>query len=132
MSGSLSVISHRTAVLSRLDSCINSAMREMEKEAVDWVQEQMLFGYHDPHGKDGHTEIYQSGYMSEKSIKAKAQRDSQNTYTLSVGTDAPYGPYVHYGTIKLKGRPFLDDGLAKNVDKQKQIYLKHLKSMNNI
>ena len=125
------LISHRTTVMNRLGECINSAMNEMKTEAVGWVQEQMLYGYSDPHGKDGHTEIYQSGYMSEQSIKAEAKRDSQNTYTVSVGSDAPYAGYVHNGTRKLKGRPFLDDALAKNTDKQQAIYLKHLAAMNN-
>lgn len=124
-------ISHKTAVLNRLDSCIYFAMAEMKEESIEWVQEQMLYGYHDPHGPDGHTEIYDTGYMAEKSLKSEVKRDSQNAYTISVGSDAPYAVFVHNGTHKLKGRPFLVDALEKNNDKAKAIYEKHLKKMSN-
>ena len=52
----------------------------MKDESIEWVQEQMLYGYHDPHGPDGHTEIYDTGYMAEKSLKSEVKRDSQNAY----------------------------------------------------
>ena len=123
------IISHVTQVMDRLDKCIYSAMEEMKDESILWVQWQMLSGYDTPHGEDMHTEIYMSGYMSEESLHAEAKKDSQNTYTLSVGSDAPYAPYVHNGTCKLEGRPFISDALYNNQDKQEKIYLKHLKAM---
>lgn len=125
----VTIVSHRTVVNNKLNNCILDAMKEMEKESIEWVQEQMLYGYHDPHGKDGHTEIYDTGFMAEQSLRSEAKRDSQNAYTLSVGSTASYAKYVHNGTHKLKARPFLTDALEKNKGKQKEIYEKHLKKM---
>lgn len=129
MGMNVKLVSHRTAVMSRLETCIYSAMEEMEKESIEWVQDQILYGYHEPHGKDGHTEIYDTGYLAEQSLQSEAKRDSQNTYTVSVGSTAPYAVYVHNGTHKLKGRPFLTDALEKNQDKMTAIYVKHLSKM---
>lgn len=137
MGMNITLISHKVNVLKRLEDCIYDAMDEMVGDGVDdspiieWVQNQMLYGYHDPHGKDGHTEIYDTGFMSEKSLRASAKRDSQNTYTISAGSTAPYAGYVHNGTHKLKARPFLVDALEKNNDKAKAIYEKHLKHMSD-
>ena len=131
MSMQIKIISHQVNVMKRLESCIYDAMDEMKTESIGWVQEQMLYGYSDPHGKDGHTEIYDTGYMAEQSLHADAKRDSQNTFTVSVGSDAPYAGYVHNGTHKLKGRPFLTDALEKNRGKSEQIYQKHLQRMNS-
>ena len=79
---------------------------------VDAIQEKMLYGYHTPHGEDGHTEILQTGALFD-SIQASAKRQSQNlvTVTASAGTD--YASYVHNGTYKLEGRPFITDGVTE-------------------
>lgn len=79
---------------------------------VDAIQEKMLYGYHTPHGEDGHTEIVDTGALFD-SIQASAKRQSQNlvTVTASAGTD--YASYVHNGTYKLEGRPFITDGVTE-------------------
>lgn len=98
--------------------------------AVESVQEKILYGYNDLHGRPPHTEIVDTGALFD-SIEADAKKVSQNIETVSVGTDVPYAKYVHEGYTqpaglrfkgkdgnwyttkggKIKGRPFLRDGL---------------------
>ena len=78
--------------------------------AVESVQMKMLYGYHDVHGEPPHTEIVDTGRLFD-SIEAEVKQASQNLVSVSVGTDVPYAKYVHDGTYKLKGRPFLQDGI---------------------
>ena len=78
--------------------------------AVESVQMKMLYGYKDVHGNPPHTDIVDTGKLFD-SITASVKKESQNVVSVSVGTDVPYAKYVHDGTIKLKGRPFITDGL---------------------
>lgn len=126
------IIDHSTTVLNRLADCIKEAQEDMKEDAIEWAQEQMLFGYSTPHGKDGHTEIYETGHLSDDdSFTVEVKRDSQNTFTLSLGSVVDYAGYVHNGTYKLEGRPFITDALVKHQEDQKNIYLSHLKRMND-
>lgn len=99
-------------VLRRMVSATDSAAQTLEHDLVEAVQEKMLYGYNDPHGDDGHTEIVDTGRLFD-SIKAEVKRVSQNTVDISVGStgDTPYAVFVHQGTRKLKGRPFIRDGV---------------------
>lgn len=99
-------------VLRRMVSATDSAARQLEGDLVEAVQEKILYGYKDPHGKDGHTEIVDTGRLFD-SIDAEVKRVSQNTVDITVGStgDTPYSVYVHNGTRKLKGRPFIKDGV---------------------
>lgn len=99
-----------TVVLAQLSSNAQNAMKQMEDVLVEAVQNKMLYGYHTPHGPDGHTEIVDTGKLFDN-IEAKAERQSQNLYTTAVGTNVPYAVYVHDGTYKLAGRPFIKDGV---------------------
>lgn len=103
--------------------------------AVESVQERMLYGYHDVHGRPPHTEIVDTERLFD-SIRGVANRVSQNVETVSVGTNVPYARYVHDGYTqpaglrfqgsdgnwyttkggKIKGRPFLRDGLYGAAD----------------
>lgn len=117
----LSVVTRQ--ILGNLDD----AGDQLAEDAVEWVQEQMLYGYSDPHGPDGHTEIYWSGHMITDTIKAEPHKDSQNVLTVSVGSTAPYAKYVHQGTHKLKARPFLRDALEKHRSDVEKIAAEHMK-----
>lgn len=109
--------------------------------AVAAVQEKMLYGYSDVHGRPPHTEIVDTERLFD-SITSTAQRVSQNSETVTVGTDVPYARYVHEGytqpaglvfqgsdgswhTTKgghIRGRPFLADGLkAAKPDLEKAV-----------
>ena len=99
-------------VLDALASATKEGAQKMADCAVDSVQYQILYGYKDPHGKDGHTEIVDTGALFD-SIKGDVKRQSQNIYTITVGTDRPYAVYVHNGTRYLKARRFITDGINR-------------------
>ena len=106
--------SNLTIIQDLTDKNFNAAKDQLKEESIEWVQYQMLYGYKDRHGKDGHTEIYDTGYLSEKSLKSEAKKSSQNIYDVTVGSDADYAVFVHAGTRKLKARPFITDALNNN------------------
>lgn len=99
-------------VFRRMRRAMDGAANQLEGELVEAVQEKILYGYNDPHGEDGHTEIVDTGRLFD-SISAEVKRDSQNTVTVNVGStgDTPYAIFVHNGTRKLNGRPFITDAL---------------------
>lgn len=99
-------------VLNALASATKEGAQKMADCAVDSVQYQILYGYKDPHGDDGHTEIVDTGALFD-SIKGDVKRQSQNLYTITVGTDREYAVYVHNGTRHLKARRFITDGINR-------------------
>lgn len=99
-------------VLNALASATKEGAQKMADCAVESVQNQILYGYKDPHGDDGHTEIVDTGALFD-SIKGDVKRQSQNLYTITVGTDRPYAVYVHNGTRYLKARRFITDGINR-------------------
>ena len=99
-------------VLDALASATKEGAQKMADTAVESVQYQILYGYKDPHGEDGHTEIVDTGALFD-SIKGDVKRQSQNLYTITVGTDRPYAVYVHNGTRYLKARRFITDGINR-------------------
>lgn len=101
-----------TEVFKRLRWAMDGAAGQLKTELVEAVQEKILYGYNDSHGDDGHTEIVDTGRLFD-SIDAEVKRDSQNTVTVTVGStgDTPYAIFVHNGTRKLKGRPFITDAI---------------------
>ena len=99
-------------VLNALASATKEGAQKMADCAVESVQYQILYGYKDPHGKDGHTEIVDTGALFD-SINGDVKRQSQNLYTITVGTDRPYAVYVHNGTRYLKARRFITDGINR-------------------
>ena len=100
-------------ILRRMQGNIRDAASAVAGIAVEAVQWQMLWGYHDVHGMpdNPHTEIVDTGRLFD-SIEAEVNVINANIYQTVVGTDVPYAEYVHDGTYKLKGRPFITDGLA--------------------
>lgn len=99
-------------ILNALASATAEGAQKMADCAVESVQYQILYGYKDPHGKDGHTEIVDTGALFD-SINGDVKRQSQNLYTITVGTDIPYAVYVHNGTRHLKARRFITDGINR-------------------
>jgi HK97 gp10 family phage protein len=114
-------------VLKAAARATKEAAGKMAEIARDAVQYQILYGYKDPHGKDGHTEIVETGRLFD-SIEAKVSIASQNAYSVTVGTDVPYAKYVHEGTRKLKARRFIRDGLAKADKELEQAALEAFKN----
>lgn len=105
-----------TVLLSKLRANANAAVETLGPMLVEAVQEQMLYGYHTPHGPDGHTEIVDTGALFD-SIDSASERQSENLYVVAVGTNMSYAQYVHEGTYKLESRPFVEDGVLNAQDK---------------
>ena len=116
-------------VLRKLAAAMDQTGAEIKEMLTEAVQEKMLYGYNDPHGSDGHTEIVDTGRLFD-SIKADARRVSQNTVEVKVGStgNTNYAVYVHEGTHKLKGRPFIRDGVQESTEQIKQIMEGNLKN----
>ena len=104
---------HSTEVLRRVQGNLKKAAIDVGDIARDAVQEKMLWGYHDVHGDPPHTEIVDTGRLFD-SIEGQVKAVNANVYQTSVGTDVPYAEYVHEGTYKLKGRPFITDGIMES------------------
>ena len=104
---------HSTKVLRRVQGNLKKAAIDVGDIARDAVQEKMLWGYHDVHGNPPHTEIVDTGRLFD-SIEGQVKAVNANVYQTSVGTDVPYAEYVHEGTYKLKGRPFITDGIMES------------------
>lgn len=112
-------------VRSKVTDALEAASNELKEKSIEWVQEKMLYGYHDPHGPDGHTEIVDTGATFD-SVDADTQRNSQDSYTVKAGVQTDYAVYVHNGTRKLKGRPFLRDAMMEHVSDIESIMKKHM------
>lgn len=112
-------------VRSKVTDALEAASSELKEKSIEWVQEKMLYGYSDPHGPDGHTEIVDTGATFD-SVDADTQRNSQDSYTVKTGVQTDYAVYVHNGTRKLKGRPFLRDAMMEHVSDIESIMKKHM------
>lgn len=96
--------------LKAMQKGLGAAGEKVAEIAVEGVQNKMLYGYHTPHGEDGHTAILDTGALFD-SIEGKVKRASQNLVTVTVTAGTEYASYVHNGTYKLEGRPFITDGV---------------------
>lgn len=122
-------VDNSAAVLRKMISATDSAAAELAEDLVEAVQEKILYGYNDPHGADGHTEIVDTGRLFD-SIDAEVKRVSQNTADIRVGAtgETPYAVFVHNGTRKLKGRPFIRDGVQGQKEHIKYVLTKNYKN----
>ena len=109
-------------VYTKVGEASTSAMEECGKLLVEKIKDKMKNGYHEPHGKDGHTEIYDTGKLYN-SVRYEVHPTKNHIATVTVGTDMsatnrsgkPYSIYVHEGTYKLHGRPFIRDATNENL-----------------
>ena len=113
-------VDHSTVVLRKIGTNSKTAMDNAAEMLVEAVQEKILYGYKDVHGNPPHTEIVDTGKLFE-SITAEVKRDSQNAYSTTVGANTKYAKYVHDGTSKLKGRPFVRDGVMSRQKEMQKI-----------
>lgn len=113
-------IDNTAIVLRQMDSNCTAAMEAVAEVLVEAVQDKILYGYSTPHGNPPHTEIVETGALFD-SITAEPQKVSQNTYGAVVGTSLHYASYVHDGTSKLEGRPFIRDGVMDSTDRIREV-----------
>lgn len=107
-------------VTDKVNGNLDDIADALKEKCVEWIQEKILYGYHDPHGPDGHTEIVDTGATFE-STDADIKRASQNAFTVSAGVKTDYAVFVHNGTRKLKGRPFVRDAMIEHTNDIKSI-----------
>lgn len=119
-------VDHSDIVLRQIGTNSQAAMNAAAEMLIEAVQEKILYGYTDLHGNPPHTEIVDTGRLFE-SIGANVKRDSQNAFSVEVGADTPYAVYVHDGTHKLKGRPFITDAVLDSRDALQELLTDNLR-----
>lgn len=94
-----------------------AALAAMGITAVGLIVKQMQSGYKDPHPtRDSrgrltggtHTDIRFTGDLM-RDVNAEVENSGPDT--VDVGNSLGYAQYVHEGTSKLKGRPYIKDGI---------------------
>lgn len=115
-------VDNSTIILRKLSFAMDNVAEEVKETLIESVQDKILYGYNEPHGEDGHTEIVDTGRLFD-SIDAQVKRVSQNAIDIKVGStgETNYAVYVHEGTYKLNGRPFITDGVEAQTDNIKAI-----------
>lgn len=86
-------------------------------EAVGCIKDEMEFGYGKPIRKTGNL---------IGSISYNPPRSEPNL-SIDIGTDIEYGKFVHEGTRRMRGRPFITDALTQNKERIAQVLMQELK-----
>lgn len=90
------------SVKKQLNNNILNALHAMGAAGVECIREQMRSGYGKP--------IHQTGAL-ENSITYEIDAEAQQ---VIVGSPLECAEYVHEGTAKMPGRPFVRDGIQNN------------------
>lgn len=119
-----------------------AALSAMGEEAVGAILKQMESGYSIAHknrsnkykrvfgvrlknenyNPGSHTAIRDTGTLMGSIAHAPS-----GEMTEDVGTNVSYAKYVHDGTSKMEGRPFIKDGIEKGSARIKKICMAYLK-----
>lgn len=102
-------------VLNQMEGNVEAALQAIGTKAVGMIVRQMQEGYGKP--------IRQTGNLMND-VQHEIV-DSQNS--VRVGNTLYYGPYVHEGTYKMKGRPYIFDALSGGKDELEQTAAENLK-----
>ena len=106
--------SNRNDVLRQLEANIDRALDAVGEEAVGLVVAQMRSGYGKP--------IRQTG-----NLMGSITHERENSRTEAVGTNVEYATFVHEGTRRMKGRPFLKDGILNHQGRIQKVLSEYLK-----
>ena len=87
-------------VRSQMRGNVKKALTAMGVEAVHLIVNKMQAGYGKP--------IRQTGDLM-RDVSYEVDRSGENT--VDVGNTLEYGKYVHDGTYKMRGRPYIRDAL---------------------
>ena len=93
-------------ILAQMQRNIRKLMTAWGQEGVGLTVEQMESGYGKPIRDTGNL-IRDVSYAVENS----------GPDSVDIGNTLEYGPYVHDGTRKMAGRPYLGDGLFGGADR---------------
>lgn len=103
-------------VLAKLNANKSAALQAMGVKAVGLTVDQMEKGYGRP--------IRQTGDLM-RSIAYAAENSGPDT--VDVGSELEYAPFVHEGTSRMQGRPYLRDALTKGANMLKKVCAAYLK-----
>lgn len=102
-------------VLKQIDGNVEAALEAMGTAAVGMIVRQMQNGYGKPIRKTG-------------DLMRDVQHESDSGKNMvRVGNTLEYSIFVHEGTSKMPGRPYIADGLAGKGEKLGQVAAIHLK-----
>ena len=103
-------------LLAQLQGNTKAALTAMGGKAVGLTVQKMQSGYGRP--------IWRTGDLS-RSIAYEVENSGKNT--VDVGSDIEYAPFVHEGTSRMAGRPFLRDALEEGAEALEQVCAAYLK-----
>ena len=92
---------------------VKAALAAMGIEAVGLTVQQMQSGYGSP--------IWQTGDL-QRDVNSEVNGD-----VVNVGNSLEYSPFVHEGTSRMSGRPYLKDAIMNGKDRLKQVAENELK-----
>jgi HK97 gp10 family phage protein len=92
---------------------VKAALAAMGIEAAGLIVNQMERGYGSP--------IWQSGDL-QRDVDSDPQGD-----VVNVGNSLEYAPFVHEGTSRMSGRPYIKDAIMNGKDRLKQVAENELK-----
>lgn len=103
MAGQVIFDDNSKRVLTQMDDNVERALTAMGIKAVNLIQKEMRTGFGRP--------IRQTGeLMRDVNYSVDAQDQ-----TVTVGNSLEYGPYVHEGTSRMAGRPYILDALIGSI-----------------
>ena len=103
---------HSDIVMRQMNANSDDTMSAVAEKLVESVQKAMLYKYKKMPVDTGR--LYDS-------IEAEKKRTSSNSFTVQVGSAVKYAGYVHEGTRKMAGRPYIRDGVMDAQDDLRSI-----------
>lgn len=103
----LQFIDHSDKVLEVLSQSKEKALQAIGLTSVELTTQYMQTKYGKP--------IWQTGDL-QRDLNFRVHEDS-----VTIGNSLEYAPFIHMGTVKLKGRPYLFDAVTQNIDVLKEV-----------
>lgn len=119
MATQIKFVDHSGQIKLQLTGNVKRALVAMGTRAVALIVRKMQSGYNYPHPTRDmrgrltggtHTDIRFTGDLM-RDVNYAVESDGENTVT--VGNSLFYAPFEHEGTYKLKGRPYIKDGIEQ-------------------
>lgn len=95
---SVSFDDHSPEVKAKLEQNVKAALLAIGQKGVELTLGQMESGYGKPIRKTG-------------DLMRDVQYDMRGENTVAIGNSLEYAPFVHDGTYKMAGRPYLRDAI---------------------
>lgn len=93
-----------------IEQNVAAALEAIGIKSTELIIKMMQDGYHTPHGKDGHTAIWDTGDL-QRDVQYEVDSD-----TVNVGNTLNYAHFVHEGTYKLEARPYIRDAITAGTE----------------